>query len=315
MRTSRRVLAGVVAGMTLLVGAAACTTSGGGGSASSTVGSAGPVSPGESVGSDLAQDAAPDAARAAAPAAPGAPAQAPDSPISTERSLVRTAQLSLDVADPVVATRKVRTAVAGVGGTVAQEESGDDSSRLTLRVPAAALDKLIDDVAAFGHPTARSAQVVDATDQVIDLGARVASQQASVVRVRTLLGQARSIGDIVSIESELSRREADLDSLTGRLAALKDQVAQSTLTVDLTRVPAPPAAAGSSGFLAGLGNGWQGLQVLGAAAGAAVGFLLPFLPVLALLGGIAWLARRVLRGRGGPAAAGGRSGPGSEGES
>ena len=309
MRITRPVLAAVVAGVVLLAGAAACTAGEGGGVASSL------SSPGSSSGSspEQAQDAVPDAARAAAPAAP---AQVPDQPISTERSLVRTAQLSLDVDDPVAATRKVRAAVAGVGGTVAQEQSGDDTSRLTLRVPAVALVTVTEDVAAFGHVTARSAQVVDATDQVIDLGARVASQQASVVRVRTLLGQAKSIGDIVSIESELSRREADLDSLTGRLAALKDQVALSTLTVDLTRVPTPPAqAAGTSGFLAGLGNGWDGLKALGSATGAVAGFLLPFLPVLALLVGIGWLGRRVVRGRGEPAVAGGRSGPGSEGES
>ncbi len=301
MRITRPVLAGVVAGVVLLGGAAACTASGGGSAASGT-------------SSELAQGAAPDAARAAA--APAAPAQVPDSPISTERSLVRTAQLSLDVDDPVVATRKVRAAVAGIGGTVAQEQSGDDTGRLTLRVPAAALDTLIEDVAAFGHPTARSAQVVDATDQVIDLNARVASQQASVVRVRTLLGQARSIGDVVSIESELSRREADLDSLTGRLAALKDQVALSTLTVDLTRVAAAPVqAAGASGFLAGLGTGWDGLKAVGTGAGAVTGFVLPFLPVLALLAAIGWFGRRVVRGRGVAAVAGGRSGPGSEGES
>lgn len=219
-----------------------------------------------------------------------------DPSISTGRSLVRTAQLSLDVDDPVVVTRTVREAVARVGGSVAQEQSGDDSSRLTLRVPATALDPLIEDVAALGRPTARSGQVVDATDQAIDVNARVASQQAGVVRVRALLGQARSIGDIVSIESELSRREADLDSLTGRLAALKDQVALSTLTVDLTRLSAAKPA-GPSGFLAGLGNGWEGLQVLGSASGAAAGFALPFLPVLVLLGGAGWLGRRAVRSR------------------
>ncbi|OJY37518.1 DUF4349 domain-containing protein [Pseudonocardia sp. 73-21] len=288
VRITRPVLAGVVAGAVLLAGAVACTAGGGDGAASTSTSTS-------ASSSEPAQGAVPDAARAAAPAAP---AQAPDRPISTERSLVRTAQLSLDVDDPVVATRKVRAAVAGIGGTVTQEQSGDDTSRLTLRVPAAALDRLIEDVAAFGHATARSAQVVDATDQVIDLGARVASQQASVVRVRTLLDQARSIGDIVSIESELSRREADLDSLTGRLAALKDQVALSTLTVDLTRVATPPVQASrSSGFLAGLGSGWDGLKALGSATGAVVGFLLPFLPVLALLAGIGWCGRRVLRNR------------------
>ena len=315
----RTVLAGTVTGAVLLAGVAACSTAGPGGGASSSSSSSTEIAqgPAPNAGSDAARPAAgAPAAAAGAPVPAAAPGQPADQFVSTGRSLVRTAQLSLDVDDPVAVTRKVRTAVAGIGGTVAQEETGDDSGRLTLRVPAAALDRLIDDVALLGHPTARSGQVVDATDQVVDLGARVASQQASVVRVRTLLGQARSIGDIVTIEAELSRREADLDSLTGRLAALRDQVALSTLTVDMRKnPPLAVAAAGPSGFPAGLATGWDGLLALGSGAGAAAGFVLPFLPVLALLGGLGWIGRRVVTGRRVPAVAGGRSGPGSEGES
>jgi len=284
MRITRRgaVLTGVVVGAILLAGVAGAALAGG----ASSSGSAAPA-----LGDSAATAPVPEAARSAA-----APAQAVDQYVSTERSLVRTAQLSVEVEDPVAGTRKVRTVVAGIGGSVAQDESGDGSSRLTLRVPAEALDRLVDDIGALGHVTARSGQVVDATDQVVDLNARVASQQASVVRVRTLLGQARSIGDIVSIESELSRREADLDSLTGRLAVLRDQVALSTLTVDITKASPPPVeGAGASGFPGGLGNGWDGLRALASGAGALAGFVLPFLPVLALLGGLGWLGRRAVR--------------------
>ena len=263
------------------------------------------------------------AARAAAPvdgAAPAGAAAAPrpaqvTTPVDLGRSLVRTAQLSVEIDDPVAGTGRVRTATAAIGGNVAEEQSGDGSSHLTVRVPAASLDKLIDQIAAFGHVTSRSGHVVDATDQVVDLGARVASQQASVARVRALLGQATSIGDIVSIEAELSRREADLDSLTGKLAVLHDQVALSTLTVDISKpgvAVEPPLTAG--GFLGGLATGWDGLRAVASALGVAVGFLLPFAAVLAVLGGIALLVRRTVRARRVLAVAGGRSGPGSAGE-
>ena len=162
------------------------------------------------------------------------------------RSLVRTAQLSVDADDPVAATRRVRAAVVGAAGTVSQESSTDSGAQLTVRVPADRLDQLIDSIAGLGHVTNRTSQVVDATEDVVDLGARVASQRASVDRVRALLSEARSIGDVVAIESELTRREADLDSLTGRLNALKDQVALSTLVVDVEKAPitktdTPPA--------------------------------------------------------------------------
>ena len=132
-----------------------------------------------------------------------------------------------------------------------------------------------------------------------------------MARVRALLAQATSIGDVVAIESELARREADLDSLTNRLAALRDQVAMSTLSVEL-RTPSTavrrrrPRAAG---FSDGLDAGWRGLVALGTAV-AAVGFLLPFLPVLAVLSGWAgWPGGRA----GSPVGRAER--PGSDGES
>ena len=147
----------------------------------------------------------------------------------------------------------------------------------------------------------------------MDFEARVASQQASVARVRALLVQATSIGDVVAIESELARREADLDSLTNRLAALRDQVAMSTLSVEL-HTPSTavldddPRAAG---FSDGLDAGWRGLVALGTAVAAVAGFLLPFLPVLAVLLGVGWLTRPLFRGRRAPAPAG----PGYSGQS
>jgi hypothetical protein len=115
--------------------------------------------------------------------------------------------------------------------------------------------------------------------------------------VRALLAEADSIGDVVAIESELARREAELDSLTARLKALRDQAALSTLTVDLRAADAPAADDRTLGFGDGLGAGWDGLRAFGLAVALVAGFVLPFLPLLALLAGGAWLVRRALRNR------------------
>lgn len=222
---------------------------------------------------------------------------------SVQRDLVRSAQLTVDVDDPAARTRQVRTAAAAVGAIVVAEQSGTDNSYLTLRVPSDTLDRLVDEIAGLGTVVDRSAQVADATEEVVDLDARVRSQQASVDRIRALLAQATSIGDIVSIESELANREAELDSLTSRLAALRDQVALSTLTVDMrgpgTVVP-PIAEPGPTGFTEGLAAGWAGLLAVGTAAAAVAGFLLPLLPLVAIVLGVAWVVRRVVRGRRAP---------------
>jgi hypothetical protein len=300
----------------VLVAAFAIAQGGSGGSASDTMA----VAPARPVPSTGAGSAAQEKG-AAAPESGGSDAQVPGVPLGgVQRQLVRTAQLTVEVGDPVRAVRQVRTAAAGAGGFVTEEQSGDSGSWLVLRVPADALDRLLDEVGGYGRVTARDSQVVDATEEVVDLDARVATQTASVARVRGLLAEAQSIGDVVAIESELARREADLDSLTRRLTSLRDQVALSTLTVDLRGpgvVPPSPDIRPAPGFLDGLAAGWEGLRTIGTAAAAVVGFVLPFLPVLAVLAGFGLLGRRIVRARRTPAVAGagGRSGSGSEGES
>jgi hypothetical protein len=214
-----------------------------------------------------------------------------------DRSLVRSATVTVEVGDPAAAGRQIRTAVAAAGGFVAQEQSGTSGSWLVLRVPADGLDRLLADVGALGMVLETSSQVLDATEEVVDLDARVASQQASVARIRALLAQAESIGDVVAIESELASREAELDSLVSRRAALADQVALATVTVDLRPAAGPGDEPDVAGFLGGLAAGWDGLRAFGAVLAAAVGFLVPFLPVLAVVLGAGWAVRRVVRRR------------------
>ncbi|GAA2552055.1 DUF4349 domain-containing protein [Pseudonocardia hydrocarbonoxydans] len=298
-RVSRRTAVAVLAALVVLVGAAVAIGSGGGGSASS-VGSPATAeyAPSERMVGAPGADAAAGGVAADRAAVPEDPA--PGVPVGVvQRSLVRSAALTVEVADPAAGARDVRAAAVAAGGFVAQEQSGRDTGWMVLRVPADALDRLTEQVSALGTVTERSTAVVDATEEVVDLDARVAGQQASVARVRALLAEATSIGDVVAIESELARREADLDSLTGRLAALRDQVALSTLTVELRGPESPPvgAAADAPGFLDGLAAGWAGLLALGTGVGALLGFVLPFVPVLAVVGGIAWAAARGVRRR------------------
>jgi Domain of unknown function (DUF4349) len=310
VRQRRRVVlvgAGVV--LAVLVAALAIVQVGGGASSGGgDVMAVAPARPAPAIGPGFA---GPEKGSAAPEAGDGAPLE------GVERQLVRTAQLTVEVGDPAAAVRRVRTAAASAGGLVTEEQTGDTGSWLVLRVPADALDRLLDEVAGYGRVTARTSQVLDATEQVVDLDARVATQTASVARVRSLLAEAKSIGDVVAIESELARREADVDSLTRRLAALRDQVAMSTLTVDLRGPGAapPPDTRPAPGFLDGLAAGWERLGAIGSAAAAVLGFVLPFLPVIAVLAGFGLLVRRITRARRTPATGVGRSGPGSEGES
>jgi Domain of unknown function (DUF4349) len=308
----RRIAVAATVGVALLgvFGAVVALVDGSSGDGSGTTSSAGSpmIAPapapeiGTAEGPSGAAGTSADDARDKSPVQPPSPGGAAE---TIGRDVVRTAQLTVQVADPTAATRGVRTAVAAAGGVISEEQVDGTGAWLVVRVPAAGLDRLVDDLAATGTVLGRSGRTEDATEQVVDLDSRVATQQASVTRVRALLAQATSIGDIVSVESELARREADLDSLQRRLATLKDRVALSTLTVEL-RTASTPAPADPAGFGAGLGAGWSGLKVIGSGLATATGFLLPFLPLLAVAGAVVWaVRRRAGRRRGGPGPEGG----------
>ena len=80
-----------------------------------------------------------------------------------------------------------------------------------------------------------SSSIEDVSTQVIDTGVRVQLQRRSIDRISLLLDRASSIRDIVNIERELSRREADLGSLEKRQTFLRDQSQQATVTVSIER--------------------------------------------------------------------------------
>jgi len=235
--------------------------------------------------------------RAIAPAVPGG---APTDLGSAGTDVIRTVRMSLQVQDPVAAAADVRGAATAAGGFVAEERSGSSASDFTLRVPTERVDAVTDRLAGLGTVTSRAGAAQDVGGQVADLDGRLAAQQASVARVRALLDRATTISDIVSVESELSARQAALESLQRRVALLRNQVSLATVDVSLTPVPPVAGPPPAGGFLGGLAVGWAGLRAVGTAVQAAAGFVLPLLPVVAVLVGLGWVVRRVLKRRATP---------------
>ena len=97
----------------------------------------------------------------------------------------------------------------------------------------------------------------------------------------------------MQIEGELTRRTADLESLQARLAAVRGQVEQSTITLSLVGDDAAGAAAtGRAASPTGSQAGWDALVAVTRAVGVTAGALLPFSPVLLVAAALVWRSRR-----------------------
>ncbi|MFG6502429.1 DUF4349 domain-containing protein [Microbacterium sp. P05] len=248
-------------------------------------------------------------------AAPGTAEGSVTNAANGSREIVTTANATLIVADAAEAARDITADAEARGGyveslnidalageTSERTDAGSDTSMatdpstpgagwITVRLPSDALDDAIDALGSVGEVTSSSIGRQDVTDQTIDLRARVAASEASVERLTQLIGQAESVADLIAAESALSERQAALESDRQQLEGLEDEVALSTLSVQLSprtmTVQADPA-----GFGDGLAAGWNGLIATLNGVVVALGFLLPW---LVIVGAVTLIVRGVLR--------------------
>jgi len=226
---------------------------------------------------------------------------APVSPTIADRSIIRTAYLSMRVDAVDTAVRQVRDLTRASQGIIVSENisgtDGDAYASVTVQVPADSLDAYLEQVQAFGTVDSLDVSAQDVTTQVVDLDARIDALQTSIDRLTTLMAEAERVEDLLAVETELSRRQAELDSLTAQRAYLADQVAMSTVTISLsplTRV----ADVDTPGFLSGLSSGWSALVAFVGYAFTALGFLLPFMLIAGVIAiPLTWLLVRKTRRR------------------
>ncbi len=322
----------MAAGLVVML-AAGCTTSetastsSSAGSAPSSEAAAAASAPAMSVAAAAgASAAAPSSAAATgggAKAAPGGKITDVGAQVeAADRQVIKTANVTMNVIvastnkgaaadlakeqDAVDSAYVQVTALATGAGYVSAVNGGGTTVSITLRVPVDGFSNVMDALAGIAPIASRQISTQDVTAKMADVGRRVATMKASVAQGRALLSKAVKIGDVIAIEGEVNQREADLESLESRQAALAGQAALSTITVvvrgSVTGVkkavvppkPAPPAA--RSGFIGGLANGWDAVRHIGHAVLTVVGTLIPFLPIFAVVAiGFLFWYRRIRR--------------------
>lgn len=213
------------------------------------------------------------------------------------RHIIYRVDLFIETDDIERATQRAAAIASTSGGFVAEERTsvGDDglgSASLTLRVPAADHLGVVEQLEQLGEVRERGRSAEDVTEEVTDVESRIDSQRRSIDRIRQLLAQASDLDDVVRIESELARREADLDSLLQRQATLSDLTSLATVTVTFHQPGEPDDDPFPPTFLAGLRTGWNAFVETIAAAGGLVGVALPFIAAAAVVGVPVWLVWR-----------------------
>ena len=226
-----------------------------------------------------------------------------DGPTAPElqRSVISNGTVSLAGEDVRATRQDVQRVVDAQGGEITDETTETDSEgdtsyvRMVVRVPSRKFGETMSALEQVGVLRSSDRGSEDVTTQVIDNGARVRAQEASLRRVELLLADARDLKDVIWIESQLTGRQAELDSLKSQQSWLADQTSLSTITVDISThqvVEDEPEEERPTGFLAGLDGGSKAMGTLFTIVTTMVGALLPFAAVALVLGLPVWLVVR-----------------------
>lgn len=197
----------------------------------------------------LTQPAPAPAPQAGAAAVPKAPPQAPASRAPqqaggqaqadvTERLIVRSGNLTLqvnDVADAAAEARRLADALGGyVVNSTQREDSGRPIATVTVRVPANRFDDAMERFKGLAAKVSNE-QVSsrDITEEFVDTDARLRNLRATEARYLELLQQARTVDEILRVEQQLTNVRGQIEQLQGRLNFLQRSAELSAITLEL----------------------------------------------------------------------------------
>lgn len=181
-----------------------------------------------------------------------------------EQKLIKEGSLSFEADSIHRAEQIIRTTIKKYNGYVSDEWSESyhyrDEIHLTLRIPAKNFEQVITDLSnGIGPYANKNITAKDVSEEYIDLTARIQTKKDTEQRYRELLQKANSVADILEIEDHITELRSDIESLEGRLRYLSDQVAMSTLSVEVYRTKLYDPQSDRNQFADGLENGWDGL--------------------------------------------------------
>jgi hypothetical protein len=270
------------------------------------------AAPSQAAGStDAAPSATNDEQRVSGPGAPavagagggpGAPSLAV--PNKAGAKVIKTANLRVEVGKGGFrsAFNRAASVAALYNGYVASSSEATVDQRasegtLTIRVPADQFEDARRDLAGLGKVEHQELGGQDVTAQIVDYDARVRSLQAQEQALPTLLGRARSVGEVLEVQGQLFNVRQQIEQLQAERANLDAQASMARITATVFEPGAATRTKPEPEPATGLARSWDrawdaALAVIGGMV-IVTGVLLP----LALLALIGWGLWRLSMGR------------------
>lgn len=142
-----------------------------------------------------------------------------------------------------------------LGGYVVESSK----QRTEVRIPAAELDGLLEEMETWGKVSSRVVKGADVTDSFRDLRLEIDNAAERKTRLLALLAETSDVSEKLKIEAELERVSLEIDRLTAQLAELRHELKFATVTLNTAK----PDKDWNPGYvLEGLGVVLKGIRSL-----------------------------------------------------
>jgi Domain of unknown function (DUF4349) len=121
------------------------------------------------------------------------------------------------------------------------KENARHTALITLRIPQNQLESTLNELAKLGTVKNRNITAEDVSNQLVDVQARLSNLRKTEANLQKIMDRSGSVRDVLSVAKELSSVRQSIEQIDAQLKNLQNQVAYSTITLNLEA-----AVAGSS---------------------------------------------------------------------
>jgi len=218
-----------------------------------------------------------------------------DSGSPSDRKIVRTGSMTMEVADIGKAQSAISDVATGMNGFVVSSSlnAGDDqpSGYISIRVPVDQFNNAMAKLRALAvKVVSENSNAQDVTEQYSDLQAQLRNEEATEAQYLELLKKAEKVEDILAVQRELSNVRGNIERLKGRIQYL-DRTSDMSL-IEVTLNKARPIGESTWDVGGIFKSAVDGLITFGKVLLGLLIWLLVFSPLWIIIIVVIWLVRR-----------------------
>lgn len=159
--------------------------------------------------------------------------------IHIDRKVIKEGEIRFETSSIEDTKQSISQAVQDINGYISKDDvyssNNEIENRLVVRIPYNEFDEFLNRITKdISKLDSKTINVLDVTEEYIDISARLQTKKDIEARYKELLKQARNVEEILAIEKEIGKLREEIESVEGRLRYLKDRIGFSTITLTPT---------------------------------------------------------------------------------